>query len=156
MKTLISTLFVIAAAASMSMAADKPDFSGEWKMDANKSVFPVPDFAPTSMTRKIDHKDPDVTVNEARSGAQGDMNTIMKYSTDGKETTNSLMGNEVKSKGTWEGKTLVINSTGNFGGADVKFTQKWALSDDGRTLTDITSFSSPQGDLEMTFVLVKQ
>jgi hypothetical protein len=156
MKTLLTTLFVIAAAANMAMAADKPDFSGDWKLDVDKSLFPVPNFAPTSMTRKIDHKDPDISVNEARSGAQGDMNTTMKYSTDGKETTNSLMGNDVKSKAAWEGKTLVITSNGNFGGADVKFTQKWALSDDGKTLTDTSNFSSPQGDLEMTFVLVKQ
>ena len=36
----------------------------------------------------------------------------MKYSTDGKETTNSLMGNDVKSKAVWEGKTLVIETIG--------------------------------------------
>ena len=155
MKTLMSTLFVIAAAANLAMAADKPDFSGNWKMDADKSVFgPIP--APTSLTRKIDHKDPDVTVNESQSGAQGDLNMIMKYSTDGKETTNSLMGNDVKSKASWDGKVLVIASTANFGGADVKLTDKWTLSDDGKTLTDVRGISAPQGEFEMTYVLVKQ
>ena len=64
MKTLLSTLFVIAAAANMAAAADKPDFSGDWKMDTDKSVFgPLP--PPTSMTRKIDHKDPAITVNQS-------------------------------------------------------------------------------------------
>lgn len=155
MKTLMSTLFVIAAAAGMAQAADKPDFSGDWKMDADKSVFgPMP--PPTSMTRKIDHKDPDISVTEARSGPQGDMNTTMKYSSDGKETTNSLMGNDVKSKAVWEGKTLVITSAANFGGADVKLTDKWTLAEDGKTLTDVLGISAPQGDFEMTFVLVKQ
>ncbi len=62
MKKLMSTLFVIAAAAGMALAADKPDFSGDWKMDADKSVFgPMP--PPTSMTRKIDHKDPEISVD---------------------------------------------------------------------------------------------
>lgn len=155
MKKLMSTLFVIAAAAGMAMAADKPDFSGSWKMDADKSTFgPMP--PPTSLTRKIAHKDPDVSVEEARSGAQGDMNMTMKYSTDGKETTNSLMGNDVKSKAAWDGKALVITSNANFGGADVKLTNKWTLSDDGKTLTDVQGISAPQGDFEMTFVLVKQ
>jgi hypothetical protein len=156
MKALLSTLFVIAAATGMAMAADKPDFSGDWKIDLDKSVFPMPNMAPTAMTRKIDHKDPDLAVNEARSGAQGDMNTTMKYSTDGKETTNSLMGNDVKSKAAWEGKTLVITSAANFGGADVKLTDKWTLAEDGKTLTDVMGISAPQGDFEMTFVLVKQ
>jgi hypothetical protein len=155
MKTLMSTLFVIAAAAGMAQAADKPDFSGDWKMDADKSVFgPLP--PPTSMTRKIDHKDPAISVDESRSGPQGDMNTTMKYSSDGKETTNSLMGNDVKSKAVWEGKTLVITSAANFGGADVKLTDKWTLAEDGKTLTDVLGISAPQGDFEMTFVLVKQ
>jgi hypothetical protein len=155
MKTLVSTLFVIAAAAALALAADKPDFSGDWKMDADKSVFgPMP--PPTSMTRKIDHKDPDISVTEARSGPQGDMNTTVKYSSDGKETTNSLMGNDVKSKAMWEGKTLVITSAANFGGADVKLIDKWTLADDGKTLNDVLSISAPQGDFEMTFVLIKQ
>jgi len=156
MKALLSTLFVIAAAAGMAAAADKPDFSGDWKMDANKSTFPPPMPAPTSLTRKIDHKDPALSYSEARSGDQGDTNLSFKYSTDGKETTNSLMGNDVKSTANWEGKTLVIKSAANFGGADVKLTDKWTLGEDGKTLTDVLAISAPQGDFEMTFVLVKQ
>jgi hypothetical protein len=155
MKTLLSTLFVIAAAANMAAAADKPDFSGDWKMDVDKSVFgPLP--PPTSMTRKIDHKDPAITVNQSTSGPQGDQNLTFKYSTDGAETTNTMMGNDMKSKASWEGKTLVITSAGNFGGADIKLTSKWSLSDDGKTLTDVFGISAPQGDFEMTYVLLKQ
>jgi len=156
MKTLISTLFVIAAAASVAMAADKPDFSGDWKMDVDKSVFPPGIPAPTSLTRKIDHKDPALSVNSVQSSPQGDMTSDAKYSTDGKETTNSMMGNDVKSKAMWEGKTLVITSNANFGGADVKLVNKWTLAEDGKTLTDVLGISAPQGDFEMTFVLVKQ
>lgn len=155
MKALVSTLFVIAAAANLAMAADKPDFSGNWKLDADKSVFgPMP--PPTSMTRKIDHKDPAISVDQAQSGPQGDMNTTMKYTTDGVETVNSLMGNDVKSKAVWDGKTLVITSAANFGGTDVKLTDKWSLADDGKTLTDVMAISAPQGDFEITYVLVKQ
>ena len=155
MKKLMSTLFVIAAAANMAIAADKPDFSGSWKMDADKSVFgPMP--PPTSMTRTVDHKDPVLSVATVSSGPQGDQNTTFKYSTDGKETTNSMMGNDVKSTASWEGKTLVIKSAANFGGADYKLTNKWTLSDDGKTLTDLLGISGAQGDFEITYVLVKQ
>jgi hypothetical protein len=155
MKTLLSTLFVIAAAANMAVAADKPDFSGDWKMDADKSTFgPLP--PPTSLTRKIDHKDPAITISTAQSGPQGDQNTTMKYSTDGKETTNSMMGNDVKSKASWEGKTLVVISSLDAGGQVVKLTDKMTLADDGKTLTDILSINSPAGDFDLTVVLVKQ
>lgn len=155
MKKLMSTLFVIAAAASLAMAADKPDFSGSWKMDPDKSTFgPIP--PPTSMSSKIDHKDPDLSIETTQSGAQGDQTNTFKYSTDGKETTNSLMGNDMKSKAAWDGKVLVITSSGNFGGADVKVTNKYSLSDDGKTLTNIVSISAPQGDFDLTYVLLKQ
>jgi hypothetical protein len=80
----------------------------------------------------------------------------LKYSTDGKETTNSLMGSDVKSKANWDGKTLVVVSNANFGGADVKLTSKYSLSDDGKTLTQGLSISAPQGDFDLTYILVKQ
>jgi hypothetical protein len=151
MKKLMSTLFVIAAAANMGMAADKPDFSGDWKMDADKSTFgPMP--APSSMTAKIDHKDPDLTIVQT----QNDQTSTAKYSTDGKETTNSMMGNDMKSKAVWEGKTLVVNSSLDAGGAAVKLVAKYTLSDDGKTLTNVLSISSPGGDFDMNIVLLKQ
>jgi hypothetical protein len=153
MRKLISTLFVIAAAASIAIAADKPDFSGTWKMDADKSVFgPLP--PPTSIISKITHKDPDLTVATTQVGP--DQESTAKYSTDGKETTNSMMGNDMKSKAVWEGKTLVINSSLDAGGAQVKFTAKYSLSDDGKTLTNALSISSPGGDFDLNIILVKQ
>lgn len=156
MKTLMSTLFVIAAAATMAMAADKSDLSGSWKMDPDKSVFPA-GMAPSSMTCKIDHKDPDLSMEKTQSGAQGEQTMSFKYSTDGKETTNSLMGNDVKSKAVWEGKTLVVTSNLDAGGVQIKLTDKYTLSDDGKTLTEALNIAgTPQGDLDFTYVLVKQ
>jgi hypothetical protein len=136
-------------------AADKPDFSGTWKMDPDKSLFgPMP--PPASMTLVIDHKDPDISVNQTSTGPGGDQNVTSKYSTDGKETVNNFMGTEVKSKAHWDGKMLVIDSSLDAGGGPVKVTSKWSLSDDGKTLTDALNISSPQGDLDITYVLAKQ
>jgi hypothetical protein len=151
-QSLIRTMLVIAVAA---YAADKPDFSGNWKMDADKSVFgPIP--PPASMALVIDHKEPDISVNQTSTGPGGDQNATSKYSTDGKETINDFMGTSVKSKAHWDGNTLVIDSSLDAGGGPVKVTSKWSLSDDGKTLTDAVNISSPQGDADMTYVLVKQ
>jgi hypothetical protein len=152
MKRVMSTLLVIAAAA---YAADKPDFSGTWKMDPDKSVFgPTP--PPTSMTLIVDHRDPDISVNQSSTGPEGDQNISSKYSTDGKETVNNFMGTDIKSKAHWDGKVLMIDSSLDAGGTPVKVTSKWSLSDDGKTFTDVVSISSAQGDLEITYVLNKQ
>ncbi|HVO99074.1 MAG TPA: hypothetical protein VMT15_13445 [Bryobacteraceae bacterium] len=155
MKTLMSTLLVIAAASTMAVAGDKPDFSGTWKLDADKSVFgPMP--PPNTLVSKIKHNDPDLVVETTQDGAQGEQTSTAKYSTDGKETTNMVQGNEVKSKATWDGKVLVVNSNLDAGGAQVKFVAKFSLSDDGKTLTQALMISAPQGDFDMTFVLSKQ
>jgi hypothetical protein len=117
MKKLMITLFAIAAAASMAIAADKPDFSGTWKMDPDKSTFgPLP--PPTSITSKIDHKDPDITVATTQVGPdQGSLDA---------------------------------------GGAQVKFIAKYTLSEDGKTLTNALSISTPGGDFDLNIILVKQ
>jgi hypothetical protein len=151
----MKSVLVLAAVATLAVAADKPDFSGSWKLDADKSnLGPMP--PPSSMTRKVDHKEPTVAVDTAMSGPQGDMNSTSKYTTDGKETTNSFMGNDMKSTAAWEGKTLVINSKGEFGGAEVKLVSKWTLSDDGKTLTDASHITMAQGEIDITYVMAKQ
>jgi hypothetical protein len=107
MKRLMSTLFVIAVATHMAVAGDKPDFSGTWKLDLEKSMFaPIP--APESMMRTVNHKDPDISVQQTLTGPEMDMR--FKYSTDGKETPNNFMGTDFKSKANWDGKTLVIRN----------------------------------------------
>jgi hypothetical protein len=151
MKTLMSTLLVIAAASNMAVAGDKPDFSGNWKLDTDKSTFgPLP--PPSSMTAKVKHTDPDLVIETVSDG----QTSTSKYSTDGKETTNTMMGNEVKSKAAWDGNVLVVNSNMDMGGAQLKMVAKYTLSDDGKTLTQTLSIDSPQGAFDLSFVLVKQ
>jgi hypothetical protein len=150
MKKLMSTLFVIAATAGMAMAAN-PDFSGTWKMDPDKSSFgPMP--APSSVVAKIDHKDPAFSMESTSdTGVQS-----VKYTTDGTETSNTMMGAPAKSTAKWEGKTLVVTSNIDAGGAQAKFVTTFSLSDDGKTLTQALKISAPQGDFDLSLVYVKQ
>lgn len=144
------------AGSLISFAADKPNFSGEWVMDATKSDFgPMP--PPDSMTRKIEQNDPNLTVTQTQTGgAQGDQTTTMKYTTDGKESTNQMMGNDVKSTASWDGNSLVIATKLDFQGNELSLTSKWSLSDDGKVLTDAWHISSAQGDFDIKYVLNKK
>jgi hypothetical protein len=156
MRTILKFVFMTAALACAALAADKPNFSGTWVMDADKSNFgPMP--PPTTMTRKVDHKDPALTMEVATTGGpQGDQTQTMKYSTDGKETVNSMMGNDVKSTAVWDGNALMIAAKADFGGAEIKLTDKWSLSDDGKTLTDVMHIAAPQGEFDITYVMIKK
>jgi hypothetical protein len=100
MRPVINTLFVIAAVANLAVASDKPDFSGNWKLDLEKSLFGAMP-PPAAMTRTIEQKGPDIIVKQIITGP--DMDVAFKYSTDGKETANSFMGTDFKSKASWEG-----------------------------------------------------
>ena len=155
MKTLTTILVLIVALASFAVAADKPNFSGDWKINVDKSAFgPMP--PPSAFTRKIAHTDPALNIDEEQSGAQGDMKRSIKYSTDGKETTNDFMGQQMKSTAAWDGSKLVITTKGDFGGTEVKLVDTWSLSTDGKEFTDVLHIVSPQGEFDITFVLNKQ
>ena len=132
-------------------AAQKPNFTGSWKLDPAKSDFgpqPVPD----SMTMKVAHDDPKLKVNQ--SGPQGD--SEMNFTTDGKEVTNQMQGMDVKGVAKWEGENIVVNNKLDLGGTEVSFKQVYALSEGGKILTANLHIVSPQGEFDMKMVFNKQ
>ena len=156
MKSICIALLITAGLASFASADDKPNFSGDWKMNAAKSDFgPVP--APTSYTRKITHAEPSITVEDTQLGtALGDQHDTRTYTTDGKEISYSANGADVKSAASWDGATLLINSKASIQGMDITIKDTWSLSDDGKTLTDSAAIGTPMGDLAIKLVFEKQ
>ena len=146
---------LLAAAFGVLQAQAKPNFTGTWKLNVSKSDFgPLP--APDSRTDKITHADPDLTDAVTQSGQMGDLSAELKYSTDGKETTNTVRGNEIKSTAKWDGDELVIDGKASFNGSDVTLKDRWSLSADGKTLTILRHIVSPMGEADQKVVLEKQ
>ena len=131
----------------------KPNFSGEWKMNAAKSNFGVVP-PPDSITRSITHAEPALTIVEKQSSARGDQNTTRTYTTDGSPTTFEVGGATVKTSAKWAGTTLEVTSYVELMGAT--FDDKITLSADGRTMTSALKISTPQGDVDITVVFEKQ
>jgi hypothetical protein len=148
-------LILLALALGLAQAQAKPNFSGTWKMNAAKSEFgPMP--APDSRTDKISHADPSLKDTVTQSGQQGEMTSDLSYSTDGKETTNTIRGNEFKSTVKWDGDELVIDNKGSFNGQDVTLSDRWSLSEDGKTITIKRHAVSPMGEMDQKILLEKQ
>ncbi|MBX9603979.1 MAG: hypothetical protein K2X35_23435 [Bryobacteraceae bacterium] len=157
MKKFFLTLVVLAlfVAAFSAPAMAKPNFTGEWKIDADKSNFgPMP--PPDKFIRTIKHSDPDLEMTTDQAGAQGEDKNTAKYKTDGTDVVNQLRGTDVKGKASWDGDKLKISNTLDFGGTEVKLDEIWTLSADGKVLTTLYKINSPQGEFELTFVLNKQ
>ena len=156
MKSLLKSVLIIAALAGLASAADKPNYSGEWKLNAAKSNFgPLP--APATFTRKVTHAEPSITIEDTQTGtAAGDQHDTHTYTTDGKEITFQANGADVKATLTWEGDALLVNSKASVQGTDILIKDKITLSDEGKTMTDTIHIGSPQGELDMSIVFEKQ
>jgi hypothetical protein len=157
MKSLSKALLVIAVLASMALAADKPNLSGDWKLNAAKSNFgPIP--APATYTRKVTHAEPSITIEDTQTGsALGDQHDTRTYTTDGKEISYQANGADVKSGATWDGNALQINSKVAIQDMQLVVKDKISLGDDGKTMTDAVHIAVPQqGDIDLTLVFEKQ
>jgi hypothetical protein len=149
--------FVCILALGSSLPAQAaPNFSGDWKMNIAKSDFgPVP--APEILTRAIKHSDPSLEIATHQKGARGEVDSQLKYTTDGKPCVNTVQGGEAKGTARWQGDTLVIESERDFQGTPITSKETWALSDGGKTLTITNHVSVPkQGEFDIRYVFDKQ
>jgi hypothetical protein len=148
---MLRTALALALLTGTVTAADKPNFSGEWTMNAAKSDFgPLP--GPTSITRKVTHAEPSLSIVEEQKSALGDQSTIRNYTTDGKEVTFTANGAEVKSSAVWDGDAIVVNSTADTPGGEVQFKDRMTVSADGKVMTSLVHITSPLGEVDLTIV----
>jgi hypothetical protein len=137
----------------------KPNFTGNWKLNNDKSNF-GPLQAPRSATVRVQHKDPDFKIDFR----QDEEKAALACTTDGnehKECTGIILGIAVPvtvaSKVVWEGGALIFVSKGEFNGAHVQVRDRWTLSEDGKTTTiHRHAASSTAGETDQTIVLEKQ
>jgi hypothetical protein len=143
------------ATAALMLAADKPNFSGVWKLDASKSDFGQRP-APEKMERTVEHAEPSMKVKMLTVSPRGERSTESSYTTDGKPGKAQIMGQDAKVMAKWKGDTLVVTLTADFQGNEVKQEEVWKLSGDGKTLMTETTIDSPQGQMQTKTVFTKQ
>jgi len=153
-RKLITVTFLIALPLVSVFAQQKTDFSGTWKLNVAKSDFgPLP--GPTSRTDVITHKEPSISNHVTSEGAQGKLDYTVTYSTDGKETTNTIGDFVSKSTPKWEGANLIVNTKLKINDTDVDVVATWVLAADGKTLTISAHISSSMGEADQKLVFEK-
>ena len=152
-RTALRPLILVTILALAAFA--KPNFAGDWKLNASKSEFGA--FpAPSSLTQKIVHEEPSLKVSAKLSSDNGDMEFESAYTTDGKECTNQFGPNAIKSTVKWDGDTLVIDGKGQFGDNEVSIKDKWEISADGKVVTILRHWASSMGEMDQKLVFEKQ
>ena len=130
--------------------AAAPNLSGNWVLNVAKSQygqFPAPEI----MTRQIQYNDPELSMSTFQKGAQGEVTTDLKYSTDGKPVVNGANQGSAH----WEGDKLVIESSREYQGTKLTQHEEWTLSADGKTLTIATHVKLPNGEFDVKQVFEK-
>lgn len=152
MRILLS-IFAIAALVGDVAAADKPNFSGEWKMNPTKSNYGVIP-TPKSLFRKITHTEPSITIAEDQTAGTMELIPSRSFTTNSQPATFHLNGVDVVGSAAWEGITLLVQS--KVTAAGLQFDDRMSLSEDGKLLTSKVQIRSDQGDVEMTIVFDRQ
>jgi hypothetical protein len=159
----LSTAALLAAfATAPALAQAKPDFSGAWKMNAEKSDpmgggggggGGMMRDAVTTITQ---------TATELTLVTKfGENSRTATYKLYGTESANpGLRGGETKTKAKWDGATLVLEHVRNMSGpnGDMQMTSKEvrSLSADGKTMTVVTTSQGPNGEMTRKMVYDKQ
>ncbi len=140
-----------------SEAGAKPNFSGEWILNAAKSEFgrwPRPD----SQTCAIEHTEPRLQVHTKR--VHGDRNSRGAWDCliDAGPCKVKLTGTGLKlsSRARWDDAVLVLESWGDYDGTAVRLLDRWSLSADGLVLTIVRRLSNQLGEAHQTIVLEKR
>jgi hypothetical protein len=140
-------LAVLALALPLAAA---PNFSGSWMLNVGKSQygqFPAPEV----MIRTVQMQGTQLTMSTYQKGAQGEVTTELKYTTDGKPSVNGANTGTAA----WYGDTLVIESSREAQGARLTQRDSWSLSGDGKTLTVMTKVKLPNGEFDVKQVFEK-
>jgi hypothetical protein len=149
------TLALALVLGAIGQVSAKPNFTGEWKMNPDKSNFaPLP--APDKLVRRINHSGSRLKITTTQAGQQREIVTDLAYTTDGAECKNAIRGEEFSGTARWDGDTLVIESKREVQGMEIVQKERWALAGDGQTLTIVNHVHTPQGGFDITIVLEKQ
>ena len=146
--------------AGLVWADAKPNFSGTWTLDKDRSNGKQPGF---DQTISVKHAGDQLTLETKQTTARGEVTLNESYTFNGTEMDFEPQGTPAGAKGkrssVWlpNGRGILISDTVTADGKLVrKTTRKWQLSADGKTLTIDYFIDDPQrGEFEMKRVFNK-
>ena len=152
----LATLLLVALAA-LASPPPKPNYSGTWVLNVQKSDFgPIP--PPKSRTDEITQKDTRLTLVRKQVNPDGAATTVKVDCVIGGGACAVVYAQpgQLTAKAAWDGDALAIDSVLTGNGVSLNVRDVYTLSAAGKVLTIKRHISTPQGDLDATFVLDKK
>lgn len=151
---ILGVLFLTLTLTVSAIGQVKPNFSGTWKQNNEKSNL-APD-APV-WVHKIKQKGPELKVETTITGNRGVSSHENAYTTDGKkQMTKDRDGGALTRSVKREGNTLVFLTVEKERGYTLTTREVWTLSDHGKTLIKTRHLTGPRGVTDQKYVYDKQ
>jgi hypothetical protein len=141
--------------APSASSGDKPNFSGVWKLNVDKSDFgPLP--GPDSETDTIEHNEPNIKLAVLQQGGQGKQEYQFEMAINGKEQAIKMGPRDVKTTAQWDGSALVVNAKLMFQDMEVTMKQVYTMAPGGKTVNVNVHLASSMGEADQKMVFEKQ
>lgn len=127
---------------ALAQQPQKPDFSGVWKFNPEKSKLQIP--APTSSTFVVDHKDPKFHLTRTHVYDGKPDTWSIDLTTDGKEVVQQEGDRTIRVRLYWEGNDLIFDSIIVLKDRQATNIVRYQLSPDGKTFIATESFRGPK------------
>ncbi|MBV8636109.1 MAG: hypothetical protein JO002_16570 [Burkholderiaceae bacterium] len=121
------------------MTANRPDFSGLWRLDPAASTFHGP--APAGLIMKVEHREPELVQHIVATDAAGTERRSVFSCRTGEETISTIGETILRCRAHWReaadgasSAELVIDTVMSRQGNLLRFEDHWSLSADGTRL----------------------
>ena len=138
------TVGLLCVAGMASLAAQKPDFSGTWVLNLDKSRLQIEDKI-ESGTFTIEHKEPDFRFSRVFVVGGKDDAVSYALTADGREKIVKEPGRTTTSRLYWDGDVLVLDERIVLGdGREATNVVRYSLRDEGKSLVAEEKFRGPR------------
>ena len=149
---LLPTLFLPVEAMCSS---PHPDFSGTWKQ-SNERCAPK---RKGDVTLRIEHRDPDLTVETTALRSSGPpRHALQRYTTDGKVSLSTgADGDEFHTSTVWDANNLILAIEEHEEGRIIRSRETWTLIENGTVLQRVREGlnASPDGFEKQTLIYLR-
>lgn len=135
-------------------ATPRPNFTGTWKVNLQKSKLQIP--PPESTVFLVEHDEPRLKITRTNVfSGKSDTFTIL-LTTDGRETVLRDAQRTIYSRAYWEGNVLVFDSRIVMEAGEATNVVRYRMAKDGQSFTAPERLRSPKLNYDNVWVLERQ